>query len=366
MLAQLTAQIGSRPLGLARILIGVAAAARALVAWPILTKLSDPATLRVPYFEWYPEASTALIVVTLSVWLISAVFLTLGRNVTTSGLLLLASIVFVLGLDQQAYSNHLYLMAWLVLLLVAADSGAGISLGRPDRPVTRWPVTLMKIQLSVVYAFAAITKLNEDFISGRVLAGVMRDGVIEFPSSLRTPSVLASLAVATIFVELYLAFFLWSPRLRHSGFALGAGFHLAIVLLMADTGELAVFALEMLALYPLFLGDRGVTVVWDDDCGSCRDWVTRFKRFDLLRRLEIIGKREATHLVSPDQVEESLQVLEDGSNTWGFSAVTRVMEHLVPMLWVATIFRLPGIRALGERWYRWQARRRSCAVGLRG
>ena len=48
MLDKLTDQIGSRPLGLARVIIGTAAAIRAAVAWPILTKLTEPRLSRLP------------------------------------------------------------------------------------------------------------------------------------------------------------------------------------------------------------------------------------------------------------------------------------------------------------------------------
>ena len=179
----------------------------------------------------------ALVVVVLSVWFVGAVLMTLGSKVGLSGSALLASIVFSLGLDQQAYSNHLYLMTWLVLLLVIADAGAGMTITRHNRPVVRWPVILMMLQASVVYDFAAITKLNEEFLSGRVLVGVLNDGLIQFPEELRTPQFLMPLAVATVFVELFLAIFLWMPGLRPAAFILGLGLHLSIVLLMPQLGN---------------------------------------------------------------------------------------------------------------------------------
>ena len=364
MLNNLTAQIGSRPLGLARIIIGTAAAIRAVVAWPVLTKLTETTTLKAPYFDWYPEPTMALVAVVLSVWFVAAVLMTLGWKVGPSGSALLASIVFTLGLDQQAYSNHLYLMAWLVLLLVIADAGAGMTVARQNRPVIRWPVIMMMLQASVVYGFAAITKLNEEFLSGRALAGVLHGGLIQFPEGLRTPQFLMPLAVATVFVELFLAIFLWTPGLRPAAFVLGLGFHVSIVLLMPDTWELLVFTLEMLALYPLFLSRDNLVVVWDSDCGSCAEWIRRFQRFDVLRVVEPVVKDAAPSGIDPEDVERSLHLVHMGQTTRGFAAVTRILEHLVPTLWIAPILRLPGLKGLGERWYRWQAARRTCPAGL--
>ena len=359
----LTATIPSRPLGLARILIGAAAAIRAAIAWPVLMKLADEGTLKAPYFDWYPEPVAPLVVVLVVVWFLSAVLFALGVRATWSGLVLFGCLVFTLALDQQAYANHLYLMTWLVLLLVLADAGAGLGLRRPDRPAVRWPVFLLKCQVSIVYGFAALTKLNEEFLSGQVISGFVHGGLVDFPDLFRTEAVFVALSVGTVFVELFLAAFLWVRRFRPAAFAFGVLLHTPIVLLIPATGELLVFAVELLALYPLFLSTEKVKVIWDDDCGSCRDWITRFKRFDVLQLLDPIGKSEGTEIVDPTEVERSLHVVHDRVLTRGFAAIIRILEHLVPTLWVAPFLRLPGVSRLGELWYRWQARRRSCRVG---
>ena len=365
MLNWFTAQVSARPLGLARIIIGVAAVIRAFITWPILNKLAQPETLRAPYVEWTPDPSIGLAVLICGVWVLAAIAFAAGVRVRLTGALLWASMVTTLSLDIQTYANHLYLLTWLVLLLTIADSGAGLTLGGSERQVTRWPVILLMLQASIVYGFTAITKMNADFLTGRVLAGVLSDGLISFPDSLRTQSFLTLLSIVTVVVELFLAIFLWSPRLRPAAFILGLGLHGAITALMTPVGDLIVFSLEMLALYPLFLIHEPMLVIWDDDCGSCHDWIQRFMRFDLLRTLHPIGKSGAEHLVAPEEVERSLHLIHAGETTKGFAAITRILEHLVPTLWFAPILRLPGVRSLGERWYRWQAGRRSCAVGTR-
>ena len=363
MLRWLTSEINPRPVSLARIIIGAAATIRAVVAIPTLTKLTEPETLLAPFFAWFPVPTTALVTGVIAVWLAAAILFTIGWRVSLTGPALLATIVFALTLDIQAYSNHLYLMAWLVLLLILSDAGAALSVKRVQRPVVQWPVLLLMIQVSIVYGFAAITKLNAEFLSGRVLAGVLNGGVLAFPDALLTREFLSALAIAAVFVEVFLALFLWSPGLRPAAFVLGLGFHGMITLFMAHTGELLVFSLEMLALYPLFLGRSKLLVVWDDQCACCRDWIVRFRRIDLLDALAPIGKSEPGHNLEPAEIERSIHLVH-GETTRGFAAITRILEHIVPTLWIAPILRLPGVRSLGERWYRWQARRRSCAVGL--
>ena len=173
-----------------------------------------------------------------------------------------------------------------------------------------------------------------------------------------------ALSIGAVIVEMGLAVFLWMPGLRPAAFVAGLGLHASITLLMSGTSELVVFSLELLSLYPLFLMTDGLRVVWDNQCASCSDWIARFRRFDLLDTLTPIGMSEPGQKIDPRDVQRSIHLIHGGETTRGFAAITRIFEHLVPTLWVAPLLRLPGIRSLGERWYRWQARRRSCAVSL--
>ena len=363
MLTWLTSETNPRPVGLARIIVGAAAIIRVVIAVPILGKLTEPETLRAPLSVWFPDPTPALVASVMVVWFVAAILFMIGWRVSLTGPALLAAIVVVLSLDLQTYSNHLYLMAWLVLLLTLADAGAGLSIKRVQRPVVRWTVFLLMMQVSVVYGFAAITKLSSEFLSGRVLAGALHGGLLSFPDPLRTREFLGAVAIAAVFVELFLAVFLWSPRFRPTAFILGLGFHAMIMLFMGPTSELFVFALEMLALYPLFLTQDQLLVIWDDQCASCQDWIVRFRRMDLLDVLVPIGKTQPEHDIEFDEVERSIHLVHAGETSRGFRAITRIFEHLVPTLWVAPVFRFPVLSRLGERWYRWQAARRSCLVG---
>ena len=362
-LTQLTAEVSARPLGLMRIMVGTAAGIRVVIGLPALLKLSEATTLKVPVFEWMPEPSTGIAVSVGAVWLVSAVLFALGWRVTLSGLLLLGSIVFVLLLDDQLYGNHLYLISWLVLLLVVADCGAALTLKGVERGVVRWPLLLLMMQASIVYGFAGISKMNADFLSGTILAAVLKDGLIQFPEALRTPQVLRVLAATAVFVELFIAVFLWFPRFRPAAFVLGLGLHTGILVFMSATGQLIVFGIVMLSLYPLFLSTERLMVIWDDTCSSCESWVKRFERIDLFQVLSAIGASDLANDLPVADVRRSLH-LKHGRVTSGFGAITRILEHLVPTLWVAPILRLPGVSSLGERWYVWQAGRRSCPVGF--
>jgi hypothetical protein len=334
MLTWLTSDLDSRPLGLARIVVGVAAVIRSIVAWPVLTALTQPDILRVPYADWVPTPTLPLAVAIVVVWFVSALLFMVGWRVSLTGPALTLAIVATLSLDQQTYSNHLYLMAWLVLLMTLADAGAGITIGKPDRTIARWPLLLIMLQISVVYGFSAVTKLNATFLSGVTLARVLRDGVIPFPDTLRTPAILSVLAATVVFVELFIAVMLWRSRFRPAAFIFGLGLHASITLTMAGTAQLFVFSMEMLAVYPLFLSTEVLAVTAPTDSPLRR----RTRRVDLLRIVEFVGASDTVGLRHLGRV------------TRGSAAHTRLLEHLVPWLWFAPLLRLPGLRHLHQFW----------------
>jgi hypothetical protein len=260
-LTSLVDPLPSKALGVARALVGSAAALRALVALPTLLRLSDPAVVKVPVVDWMPEPTTTISMALFVLWFAAAVLFALGWSVPLSGAVLIGSLVFGMLLDHQNYGNHIYLMVWLVALLVVADSGAGFSITSADRPVVRWAMLLLPLQTSVVYLFSGLTKLNDSFLSGEVLAGVMGGGLIAIPSGWLTPQIMAPVAIGALAVELFLVFGLWSSRLRRIAVAAGAALHTTIALLLAPTLELIVFGVLMLAIYPLYRLAVGPDVV---------------------------------------------------------------------------------------------------------
>ena len=147
--------------------------------------------------------------------------------------------------DQQTYSNHLYLMLPVAALLTVAESGAAVSLdarragGRDWVP--GWPVWLLCAQISIVYAFAALAKLNPDFLSGSVVASYLRrDGLLAVPAAWRSLEPMLVMSLFAICSEAFLAFALWIPRWRPAALVVGLGLHLFIAGWLVPTGPLFV------------------------------------------------------------------------------------------------------------------------------
>jgi hypothetical protein len=317
--------------------VGLAAMVRALVALPILLRIADPLTVRIPFIAWLPELSVPLAWAIVLVWFALALLFTIGWRVSVTGTALTVVVAFTFLLDQQAYSNHLYLLAWLVGLMTIADAGAGLNISRSDHGIVRWPVLLIMGQLSIVYGFSALTKINDAFLSGAVLAGTLHDGLVPFPDAWRSPQILPLLAGVVIVVESSIALLIWRVRFRPFVFVLGLLLHVSITLLMSATLELAVFSMLMLGLYPLFLSPETLEVTWSG--ASARRSVERLRSFDLLRVLQI-----------SESGSEPLTLTHHDRVTRNANAHTRILEHLVPWLWVAPLLRVPGVRQI-HRWF---------------
>ncbi|MEO7910185.1 MAG: HTTM domain-containing protein [Roseiflexaceae bacterium] len=257
-----TRQTNARPVAIVRMLVGLAAIGFALEAWINIGRVLLPQVVDMPYVAWNPSLPVAMLPLFIGVWLCAALAFMLGLLTRLCGAILTLSMAYTLFLDQQLYSNHLYLATLVVLLLTIAGSGARLSLdarrsGGRDL-ISEWPILLLKIQVSIVYFYAALVKVNSQYLSGAMLADFWPFNTLAtLPSGWSPAQLLPFFAVASILTELFLAVALWVPRLRWLALLVGIGFHLMIIFTGGATpGEpdiaFAIFALVTVAPYTLF------------------------------------------------------------------------------------------------------------------
>ena len=366
------AETSARPLGVARAAVGIAALIRAALQYELLRALLSGAVIPVKPFAWFPDLPPALLDPFQAIWMLACVAFALGFLTRVSGGLLFACLVYQLAWDQNLQANNLYLMALIVFLLTVADSGCSFSLDRRlfrrgPQQVVRWSTLLPRLQISIVYFYSAVLKLNPSFLAGQSIVRSTR-----MPDLLHQTWLPWGVAAATVGVEFFLALALWAPVLRRAAFALGFLLHLGIFLGMdgQHTVAMLTFGVTMLAPYLLFLEDSPASrlVVWDDSCAFCRRWVAFSRGFDWLGIHRYEGSsspdvlREAN--VTRGDADVELKLSFEGRTIGGFDAVREILCLLpISFLW-APLLAVPPIPAIGRRLYRRVADRRKCAASL--
>ena len=149
------------------------------------------------------------------------------------------------GSAVDGYQHHYFLCLALLVLT-------------PLRPDVRWPLKMVLVAVSLVYAFAALAKMEAPWVDGTILlqrtptfvrwieAAAHAAGTTPLTTS-------AALSVGVIALQLFLAVAIQVPRLRGAAFVLGVGFHAIIEL----TGfEILRFSYYMFIIYLLVMPAR--------------------------------------------------------------------------------------------------------------
>jgi predicted DCC family thiol-disulfide oxidoreductase YuxK len=366
----LTRSCDPRPLALTRIVVGVAAVLIAVETHSILESIAAPGKLRLPVIAGADPPVDALTDPIFAAWAACAVALAFGFAARGAAAAVSVLAGLTLLVDQQAYSNHLLLLAVLTALLAAGRPSAVWSIdarrGRGAREVPYWPIFLIQIQIVTVYAFAALSKVNSSFLSGDVLEAFGRELAGTSLAAAGGGALIAA-SVVTIAAEATLAFALAYRRLRPAAFPLGALLHAGIVVMIVPSGPLFAFGFLCLATYPLFLdvGSRRL-VVWDDSCSFCSRSVTLLERLDWFGAHEFVGASDPAALacagISRAQADDALQLVTQDGRLEGYDAFGRILELCPLTFLVAPLLRLWPLPPIGRRVYRRVACRRACAV----
>jgi len=352
-----TDRVDPRPLGVTRAGVGAAALIITVELGGYLSALAAPGAIRLPQVQAIAAPVVAAWPLVLGLWAVASVAFAIGLETTIAGAAIVILAVAFFLTDSQLYSNHLYLLTLVVAVLTLAGADRGFSLDARRRgtqelkPVPAWGPFLIRFQVTVLYAFSALAKLNGSYLSGSVMASYLRsDGPLAIPESWRSFQVMFVLS------------------LIRNAFVAGLFLHLGILVTFQPTLPFAAFGLLTLSLYVPFLNAAPASrlVIWDGSCSFCGSWVTWWRRLDWLGALRFAPMDQPGVLdangISAQAATEALHVVGPEDTRRAFGAVRAVAEVLpVSFLW-APLLSLPPVQWLGERAYAAVARRRSCAV----
>jgi acetyl esterase len=113
--------------------------------------------------------------------------------------------------------------------------------------------------------------------------------------------------------------------------------------------------------------DAGPTVIYDGDCGFCRQSVELLRRWDREHVLRFVPFQDGAavarfEIALPALAAAMHLVLPDGRVFAGADAAPELLRLLPGKRWLAPVFRVPGVLPLARRAYAWIAARRRCLV----
>ena len=347
MKALLERQTDARPLALVRIVVGLSAIALAVfVERSALNRLSGEDIFQAPAASWLPTLTPALVDVILVLWIAFAIALTIGlyARLAAAGVALVAAAAMTL--DLQAFSNHVTLLVALSVLLALGNPAAAWSVDSRRRgsaaSIAYWPVFLIKFQISTVYAYAALSKINDSFLSAEVLASRWEPGLGSLTETLQP--VLIAIAISTVLAEGFLAVGLWNERLRRVALPLGLGLH---VLIPATFGApLIPFSALMVGAYVLFPDWQAGSqrVVWNSGSEGIASFVRAFRRLDWF----------GVHDFEPSALapsEPPIRLSGPDRSAEGYDAVRLMLERSPVTFLIAPILGSRVVAPLGRRAY---------------
>jgi len=323
------------PVAAVRVAIGAIATIRGVAAYWVMWPLTDSQIVKVPFVAWLPAPTPVVLAVVLGVWVVAAGCFAVGFRTRLSGTILAVAMAVALFVDQQAYSNHLYLLIVIVGLLVLAGPAGALSIdakrGTPAAPAN-WAVVLIKLQITVVYLFAAATKVNATYLAGSVLSAQIGKGLIPATWAAQSSALMRWTAITSVVLEVVIGVYLWHPHRRFVAVGAGVLLHGGITLLMPSPVLLVLFSAIMLSSYLLFI-PPGVGGRWVQAPFAL---AARLRRHDLLNVLDV-----------GDGV--SLTTRRNSEHT-GWAALVHICDELPASYLAAPFMRLVPARWVQQRW----------------
>ena len=204
-------------------------------------------------FEWV-RPLPAVGMYTLFVFLgVCAVGMLLGLYYRICTALFCAGFSYVFLIDQALYLNHFYLICLITFLLVFIPANCTWSLDAVRNRtlrcnvVPRWALSLLRVQIGIIYFYAGLAKLNNDWLRGEP----MREWLAELApgSILSTQAVAHFLSYGGVLFDLLVVPLLLWRRTRLFALAVAVAFHVGNHFLF----QIGVFPWFMIAATLLFL-----------------------------------------------------------------------------------------------------------------
>jgi len=186
-------------------------------------------------FEWIRPLEGQLMYLPFLLLLISPLFILLGFLYRASSITFFICFTYIELLDKSNYLNHYYFVSLIALIMIFLPAHRNFSIDTKIWPkiktvsTKQWTISLIKLQLAIVYIFAGIAKLNSDWLihAKPLKIWIQAHHNIPFIGPLMQQEWLAYLFSWTgCCYDLFIVFFLLSNRSRPIAYLFVIVFHL--------------------------------------------------------------------------------------------------------------------------------------------
>jgi vitamin K-dependent gamma-carboxylase len=239
------------------------------------------------YFEWVQPIPAEWMQVVFIVYAISGLLISLGLFYRFAVLVASLCISYIFLVDAANYLNHFYLVIVFsfMMLFIPAHKGwsiyAWLNPKKASGTIPGWTFFFLRAELTIVYFYAAIAKMNVDWINGMPLhdwiGGKAASGGLE--SFLSWPMAIYFFTYGGLLYDLIIAPLLLYKKTRAFAFCLTLSFHLTN------------YYLFNIGIFPWFM--IGATTIFFSS-----DWARNFLHFLFPKRIAPISliKTIPTHL----------------------------------------------------------------------
>lgn len=227
----------------------------------ILPKIHFPYT----GFEWVASLGSPGMYIIFGLMTVATVGMILGAWYRLSAIVFFLTFTYVELIDKTYYLNHYYfvsLVAFLLCLVPAHGAwsiDARRSAAQARTTVPRWTFDIFLFQLTVVYVYAGIAKINEAWLLDAMPLRIWMPAHDDLPvigSLMSIPWMPWVFSWAGMLYDISVPWFLMHRRTRWIAYAAVVGFHMVTGMMF----QIGVFPLVMIGMTLLFFIPAPVTV----------------------------------------------------------------------------------------------------------
>lgn len=191
-------------------------------------------------FDWVEIGSPITTYSLFALMILSSIGITLGLFYRLSASLFFLIFTYFELIDLTNYLNHYYFVSLMALIMIVLPANINFSLdtkfgfAQKKNTIPKWIILIIKIQLSIVYFFAGVAKLNYDWlIEAQPLSIWLAPHTnLPFIGNLMDEKITAYLfSFGGALFDLSVPFLLWSKKYRPYAYFFVIIFHLLTAML---------------------------------------------------------------------------------------------------------------------------------------